>query len=118
MNISKRLCDELSAHIQHGTKPRIPAGGQLLWTWFFDLSRRRTYHAAGPNPIGLAEIAAYRDLYRVPFDERHVAILCEMDEAYLNSIMKRGGPDADGTKRLPARLDVRMTGDLFDAMFG
>ncbi|WP_275788561.1 phage tail assembly chaperone [Pararhizobium gei] len=118
MNLSDRLCQTLRKRLESGGKPRLPAGGQMLWAWFCDLSRSRSYHAAGPNPISFVEIAAYRDLHRIPMDVRHVEILRAMDEVYLESTMKRTAPAEDGTKRMPKPLDQPMWSGLFDAMFG
>lgn len=116
-NLSKLLCDELRRGMQAGGgRANVPAGGDLLWLWFRDLCRTRTYHASGPNPISYAEIEAMARLQRWPLSPHHVEILRAMDDAWLDqhySIRKL----RSSTKALPQTSQHAVTPELFDAMF-
>ena len=55
-----------------------------MWEWFADLSRRRTFGAAAPNPITFAEIEAWARLSGhepTPFE---VSLLTRLDDALLS----------------------------------
>jgi len=114
------LCSELKRQLdaKGATRPRIPAGGDLLWRWFMDLHRSRTLHAGGPNPIAHAEILAYAALMRWPIEPRHVMILRAMDQTYLEASMKPEPKAPDGVKTLPPISSAPVTAGLVDAMFG
>ncbi|WP_275789116.1 phage tail assembly chaperone [Pararhizobium gei] len=112
----KQLSAELARNLAEGGKPRIPAGGDLIWKWFLDLNGGRDMHAAGANPIRYSEIEAYARLHRLPLRSDHIAALRAMDAVYFQHL--RSLRPTDGIKRLPARSSAPMTGELFDAMFG
>lgn len=116
--LTKHLCDELERNMAAQGAPRIPAGGTLLWRWFGDLAATRTWHAAGPNPIGYAEIEAYARLNHLRLRPDHVATLRAMDETYQRVIAARQRDKANGMKTLPPKSAGTMTAGMFDAMFG
>lgn len=117
-NLSRLLSDMLRQHLTESDRPRIPAGGDLLWRWFCDLSAARSYHAYGPNPISYAEIEAYFYLMRWSVQPHHVAILRAMDSVFLEHDLKlRAAPPA-GVKTIPQRSSRPLTPQLFDALFG
>lgn len=116
--LEKLLCDELRRQLEAKTPvaPRIPAGGDLLFRWFLDLHRARSFHAAGPNPISHSEILAYAQLMRWPIEPRHVAIITALDRTYLECRTKPEAPE--GVKTLPPISTAPITGGMFDAIFG
>lgn len=107
--IKDRLCKALRRHLAGPGRPVVPAGGELLWSWFVDLSAARTWSVSGPDPIGFAAIESYRRLSGWPIEERHVGILMEMDETF--RLHFRGGAE----RRVSSRP---LTAALFDASFG
>ncbi|MCI9865072.1 hypothetical protein RHIZ_03835 [Rhizobium skierniewicense] len=118
--LQELLCTELKRQLEAkaAAAPRIPAGGDLLWRWFLDLHRSRTYHAAGPNPISYAEIQAYAALMRWQIEPRHAMILRAMDAVYLECRMKPQAEAPEGVKTLPLISAAPVTAGLVDAMFG
>ena len=116
-NLSSLLSVELKRQMAGAAPLNLPAGGELLWRWFVDLSRARTYHTGGPNPISYQEIGWYARAMRLPIAPHHVRILKDLDDAFIEvAYTKRGAPE--GVKTLPPRSDHAMTGGMFDAMFG
>lgn len=116
-NLQARLCDALAESLA-GRKPVLPAGGELLWTWFLDLNRMRTYHAAGPNPLQYSEIRAYAALSGWPIAQRHVAILVAMDEAWMANLRTVSTQAPGGVKTMPPISKRPISAGLVDAMFG
>lgn len=114
--LEKRLCAEVTRNLKASDRPRIPAGGDLLWRWFGDLSRTRSIGIGGMSPITYSEIDAYARLHRLPIEPRHVATLIAMDRAFLEAADLPRPPD--GVKALPPISARPMTAGLFDAAFG
>ncbi|AXV15811.1 hypothetical protein CYG48_08945 [Neorhizobium sp. SOG26] len=117
MNLQKLLCAELKRQLEAKGKitTAIPAGGDLLWQWFLDLSRSRTYGAAGPNPISFAEILTYGQAMRWPMEPRHVEILRAMDAVWIERAFEKKDAQEDPK---PHMVQGRtMTPAKFDAMF-
>lgn len=110
------LCAEVARNFGAGDRPRIPAGGELFWRWFGDLSGTRSMGFSGYQPITYAEIDAYARLSCLALEPRHVAILRAMDRAFLDAVEKARPPA--GVKTLPPISTRPMTADLFDAAFG
>lgn len=115
--LQARLCDALAESLG-GRRPVLPAGGELLWLWFLDLNRTRTYHAAGPNPLQYTEIKAYAALSGWPIEQHHVAILVAMDEAWLGYFRRSSTQTPDGVKIMPPISKRPISAGLVDAMFG
>lgn len=92
---------------------RIPEAGRLLWAFFIEISETRTYHAGGPNPISHAEIDAWARLNRWPLEPHHVAILREMDGAFLKHVYARTSGNA-----VPQSSGQAVNPAVFDAVFG
>lgn len=120
MKIEKLLCAELKRQLEAKGMcvMHIPAGGELLWRWFLDLNRTRTYHMSGPNPISYSEIQSYAAASRWPVEPRHVAILRAMDEVWLEHAQKRATPLPEGVKASPPVSSTPLTVGMLDAMFG
>lgn len=114
------LCAELKRQLgnQGRGASMIPAGGELLWRWFLDLNRTRTYHMGGANPISHAEIEAYARSMRQPLRPDHIAVLCAMDEVWLDHARRQNGKAAQGEQSRFAVSPQKLTGELFAAMFG
>lgn len=120
MKLQDLLCAELKRQLA-ATGPlavNLPAGGELLWRWFLDLHKARTFHAAGPNPITHADILAYASLTRWPIEPRHIAIIRAMDETYLEAVMQKRESGRDEARKLPLVSPVPISAGLLDAMFG
>jgi hypothetical protein len=113
LRLERQLCAAVRDALAGG-KARPPIAGLLLWNTFQRLSAGRTYHAAGPNPIALAEIEALCRLIRLPLEPRHVAILVAMDRAWIETALaSRAQPGAKTLPRItgeanPAVLDAAM----------
>jgi len=43
-------------------EPEIPAAGEHLWRWFWELDSGRGGSGFGPNPIGWTEMKAWAEL--------------------------------------------------------
>lgn len=97
---------------------RVPAGGAMLWTWFNELSRTRSMHAAGPNPISFEDLAAYVTLRQLEIGQHHIDILLAMDVAYLDHVRVTSAPPPDGAKVMPPVSRRAISAGLFDAMMG
>lgn len=117
-DIQRLLCEAVRQVAVHGRKVTIPAGGDLLWRWFCDLSRTRTYSMNGPNPVSFSEIEAYARLYQLPIEPRHVASLRAMDETFLDCSYQKREQAPEGVKTLPPKSHHAMTAGMFDAIFG
>lgn len=117
-NLKALLIAALKDQLASGSPSRLPAGGELLWQWFKDLSSTRTAHAAGANPISFAEMEAYFRLRRVSPGEHHVDILLAMDAAFLRHIHEGSKPLPEGVKTLPPISQRPLTAGLFDTMMG
>lgn len=115
--ISKLLCEALIKSLSGNERPKIPAGGDLLWLWFCDLSRTRVLSQTGPCAITFAEIEAYRRLSRWDIGSHHVEVLMAMDREYLQYIHSIRPGDREGVKRLPPISRTPISAALFDSMF-
>ncbi|WP_166486329.1 phage tail assembly chaperone [Cereibacter sphaeroides] len=118
MDPMKRLERQLRAALGKaaaGRNPLVPEAGQVLWQAFWQLSRCRTFHAAGPNPIAWTEIEAWARLMRTPLEPHHVRILAALDDAWLDHLYaNRGGTG----QAVQAQSSHPLTPELLDAMFG
>jgi hypothetical protein len=115
--LTNQLVEAMRHHMAGGTRPQLPEAGKLLWRLFVDLSRTRTYHASGPNPISYAEIEAFRRIYRWPLEPHHVDVIRALDSAWLDLARKKTTSAPDGVKRVhPATAKINPA--AFDAVFG
>ena len=115
--LSRQLCAAVKAHLT-GRKVPPPEAGVLLWNAFQRLSSTRTYHMAGPNPLQPSEIEAFCRTMRLPLEPRHVAILMEMDRAWLDQAYAGKAAEAKGVKTLPPVSQRSLSAALFDAVVG
>lgn len=113
-DIQRLLCAEIARNLAAGDRPRIPAGGELLWRWFQDLHATRQQGFSGPQAITYAEIDAYARLHRLPMETCHVGILRAMDRAFFEALEKAKPPE--GVKALPPISSRPMSAALFDAV--
>ena len=114
--LRKQLCAAVVASLAGG-KIIPPEAGRDLWNAFQRLSRTRTYHAAGPNPIQPSEIRAWCELMRQPLEPRHVEIILAMDEAWLTRAYARAAAP-DGARTLPPVSKHPISAALLDAVLG
>ncbi|MCE6960569.1 hypothetical protein LAZ40_16210 [Cereibacter sphaeroides] len=112
--LQTQICTALRQRLA-GQKPRLPDAAGFLWGAFWQLSRCRTMHAAGPNPIGWTEIVAWARLMRVPLEPHHVAILTAMDDVWLDHAYGARGP---GGQAPAVQSSQPLTPQILDAMFG
>ena len=113
-DIQRLLCAEIARNLKAGDRPRIPAGGELLWCWFRDLHATRQVGYSGPMPISFGEIEAYARLNRLPMEPRHVAILRAMDRSFLEAIDETAPPGVKEASRVSGQ---KLTAAIFDACF-
>lgn len=111
-----QLCAALEAHLA-GERANPPEAGRLLWNAFNDLSRARSYHGAGPNPIGYAEIHAWCMLMRMPLEPHHVACIVAMDRVWTDHVHQAVRAGSALPAAAPATKRA-LTPGLFDAVLG
>lgn len=117
-NLLGLMVAALKDQLATGQRAAIPAGGDLLWQWFKDLSSTRTAHAAGANPIAFTEIRAYFRLRGIDPSQRHLDILLAMDAAFLAHVHHASQPLPEGVKALPPISKRPLSAGLFDSMLG
>ena len=81
--------------------PQVASAGVHLWQAFISLDGRRRVGWGGVEPISYAEIESFARLANLELRPIDVAILVEMDNAYLNA--RVGAVDAN--KFSPANND-------------
>lgn len=113
---SKRMSATLRQQLAARSRRPLPAGGDLLWTWFAELSAARAYNAAGPVPIAFADIEAYFRLTGWPAAPRHIAVLRSMDGAFLDHAAEVRASVLNNT--MPSARRQKLTAAAFDAVFG
>lgn len=114
--LSRQLCAAVTAALSGG-KVRPPEAGLPLWNAFQRLNAARSYHMAGANPITFAEIEAFARLMRQPLEPWQVAILLDMDAAWLGHAMK-GSAVPEGVKALPPISKQPLNAALLDVVMG
>lgn len=115
--LEKTLCATLEALLA-GKKPRMPeVGGDLLGA-FLDLSRARSCHAHGPNPITWEALAAYGQVMRRPVPPHHAAIIMALDDVWMSHAAQRMTALSSGKPVAPKVSTTPLSGDLFDAFTG
>jgi hypothetical protein len=117
-DLEKALAGALREHLSRGGPAPVPAGGELLWQWFAELNRSRTWHGFGPNPISLSEIETFGRLHRWPLRSDHVRMLQAMDDVYLAHAANRAKVASGKPGSMQPVSKRAMTADLFDAVFG
>jgi hypothetical protein len=115
--LQKVLCATLEALLA-GRKPRLPDAGLDILDAFLALSRARTYHASGPNPITWEAIAACSQLMRRPLPPHHAQIIMALDDVWMKDAARRMGAQAAGTPTAPMVSATPLSAGLFDAMTG
>jgi len=118
MRVERHVIAELKRNLAARDRVRLPAGADLLWRWFADISMSRGYNQAGPNPLQFSEIAAYSKVSGWPIEPRHVRVLMAMDVVFLEHAYADQRAGRDGVKILPRQSGHAMSTGLFDAMFG
>lgn len=114
----RRLEQQLRAALrQHlaGGRARPPEAGVLIWNAFDQMSRARSWHAHGPNPISFAEIAAWCSLMRMPLEPAHIGMLRGMDSEWLSHTMAGVTGKGSAVSQVSSQP---MTADIFDALMG
>lgn len=114
VNLQKTLCATLEAVLE-GKRPRMPDAGAEILDAFMDLSRARTYHANGPNPITWEAMAAWSQIMRRPLPPHHAAIVMALDDAWMQHASRRM---AGGSATGPLVSNTPLSAGLFDALTG
>lgn len=113
-NLQNALCRTLEAVLE-GKRPRMPeAGGEILDA-FMDLSRARTYHASGPNPITWEAMAAWSQMMRRPLPPHHAAIVMALDDTWMQYATRKM---AGGAAAPSMVSNTPLSAGLFDALTG
>jgi hypothetical protein len=99
-----------------GGKARLLEGSHILWNAFASLTRQRTWHASGPNPISFGEIEAYCRLMCLPLGPQHIEVILAMDRAWVDNVAAQiTAPDA---KHAPQVSKQPLTAALLDLVLG
>lgn len=115
----RQLINALKVSCETGRAPNIPEAGRDLWGIFVTLSRSRTYHMAGPNPVSFSEISEYARLQRWPLQPHHVDVITALDAAWLEyAFRSEAGKCSKGVKALPRHSGQAVNPSVFDAVFG
>jgi hypothetical protein len=64
------------------SEPEIPAAGQHLWSWFWDLNSGRQ-SGMGINPLSWSDIKAWEELTRNRLSPWQARVIRSMDRVYL-----------------------------------
>lgn len=118
-HLQAALCAHLKTCLQ-GKRVRLPdAGGEILGA-FLELSRARTYHQFGPNPITWEALAAYGQVTGQQLPPHHTRIIMALDEVWLEDAALRMGNvgNSHGSKQSPPIASGPLSCAAFDAMFG
>lgn len=113
--LHRKLAEAVSAGVAGGGRIAVPEPCRLLWGWFSDLNGTRTWHQAGPNPIGYAEIEAYARLTGQPLRPQDVRAIRQLDEAWIAAVHQRREA---GDGRPPGVAVQNVSPAAFDAVFG
>ncbi len=114
-SLEKQLAEALRRSLAGG-RPVVPEAGVSIWNLFIEISRSRTYHAAGPHAISHAEIEAYARLHRWPVQPHHVSLIRAMDDAWLEHAYRR--KEGEKTKAVHLCHAQPLNAGAFDAVFG
>lgn len=110
--LKTHLCKALKAHLTGG-KARVPDGGREMLDAFMALSRARSWHAHGPNPISWEAMAAWSRIMRVPVQPHHAEIIMALDDVWMSHAMQRNNAP-EGVKKIPQMSKQPLTAALFD----
>lgn len=112
--LQNALCRTLDAVLE-GKRPRMPDAGAEILNAFMDLSRARTYHASGPNPITWEAMAAWSQMMRRPLPPHHAEIVMALDDTWMQHAARRM---AGGGATVPLVSNTPLSAGLFDALTG
>lgn len=116
--LEKILCGTLETMLS-GRKPRMPDVGGDILSAFLDLSRARSCHAHGPNPITWEAVAAYSQVMGRPVPQHHAAIIMALDDVWMRHASQRLSGSARGGAHDMQPVSQRpLTAALFDAILG
>ena len=115
--LQKILCATLEASLQ-GKKHRMPDVGGDILDAFLALSRARSYHQHGPNPITWEALAAWSQMMRRPLPTHHAEIIMALDEVWMRDAARRMGNAASGAPAQPMVSETPLSAGLFDAITG
>lgn len=115
--LKDQLCAALKATLSGG-KASFPEAGAPLLTAFSALSRARSYHTHGPNPITWEALSAYAQMMRQPLSPQHAEIIMAMDQVWIADAYRTDKQAPEGVKPLPPVSDQPISAAMFDALFG
>lgn len=98
-----------------GGEPNIDPEAQHLWEWFWEMNHGRQAGFNGWLALPLIEIKAWCDMTGNILRREEIAIVREMDRAFLAATQQKG----DRPAALPDEGQGRdLTPSAFDAVFG
>ena len=114
--LEKALCAALEALLA-GKKARLPDVGGEIIDAFLALSRARSYHAHGPNPITWDALAAYSSIMHLPIPPHHAQIIMALDDVWMRDASRRMAGQA-AAPAAPMVSSTPLSAALFDAVLG
>ena len=63
----------------------MPIGFDHIWSAFWTLSARRTFHEGGARPLVVSEIEAFYRLSNQPLDAQTFETLIQMDDTFCHA---------------------------------
>ena len=66
--------------------PDLPPAGEMLWTWFFRLSKGRANYGYGAAPLTWADLEAWMRITGVDLSPLEADALLSMDNAYISAL--------------------------------
>ena len=113
--LKQQLCAALEGRLQ-GQKVRVPDAGAELLTAFLALSRSRSYHASGPNPITWEALAAWSQMMRNPIPPHHAEIIMALDDVWMRDAARQMAGGGNGANTAPLVSSTPLSANLFDAL--
>ena len=102
--LHKQLVEAVKLNVTFGyAKP--PEAGRLLWDLFCQLTANRSVGLTGFNPLSWGELQAWLQVSGWPLEQRHIATLMAMDEAFITAIQSRKS-DRPVLKASPDAMDA------------
>lgn len=113
--LKEQLCTALRGLLRQ-ERPKVPEGGDTLLMAFLELSRARSYHTHGPNPISWEALAAWSRIMRQPLEPHHAEIIMALDAVWMEDATRRMAAPAGMNVARPSATPL--SPELFDAIMG
>ena len=70
-------------------EPDIPAGWEVFWEWFWELSSGRGHTGFGPQPLSWQDMEAWARISGIELQPWQALVFRAMDQAWLAAVAKR-----------------------------